>query len=81
LLLVGLIANAMVRPVDRKYHMTDAELAHERSLQHEAASDEASIAAAARGPFGVIGVLAWLAVGIPFLVGVYIALAKAAALF
>jgi hypothetical protein len=30
---------------------------------------------------GAVGVLAWLAVGIPFLIGVYIALSKAAALF
>ena len=81
LLLVGLVANALVRPVNPKYHMTEAELAHERSLQHEGSTDETQRAAAARGPFGAIGVLAWLAVGIPFLIGVYIALAKAAALF
>ena len=36
---------------------------------------------AARGGFGAAGMLAWLAVGIPFLIGLYIALAKAAALF
>ena len=37
--------------------------------------------AAARGGFGSIGALAWLAVGIPFGIGLYIALQKAAALF
>ena len=60
--------------------MSDEELARERSLQHEdrvAANAEL----AARGSFGIVGVLAWLAVGIPFLIGLYIALAKAAALF
>ena len=31
-------------------------------------------------PFGAIGFVAWLAVGIPFLIGVWIALHKAAAL-
>ena len=36
---------------------------------------------AARGAFGITGVLAWAAVGVPFLIGLYIALAKAAALF
>jgi hypothetical protein len=35
----------------------------------------------ARGSFGITGTLAWLAVGVPFLIGLYIALAKAAALF
>lgn len=80
LLFLGLICNALVRPVKSSVFMTDAELAHERSLQHEdliTSTAETS----ARGSFGVVGVLAWLAVGIPFLIGLYIALAKAAALF
>jgi MFS family permease len=80
LLLVGLVCNLMVRPVDPKYHMTEDELARERALQHDVQVSDASVAAAARGPFGALGVLAWLAVGIPFLVGVWIALGKAAAL-
>jgi MFS family permease len=80
LLLVGLICNALVRPVDPKHYMSDAELARERALQRE---DRAatSAEAAARGRFGAGGVLAWLAVGIPFLIGLYIALTKAAGLF
>ena len=80
LLLLGLICNSLVRPVKDSVFMSDAELAHERSLQHEdliTSSAETS----ARGSFGVIGMLAWLAVGVPFLIGLYIALAKAAALF
>lgn len=80
LLFLGLICNALVRPVKASVFMNDAELAAERSLQHEdliTATAETS----ARGSFGAIGVLAWLAVGIPFLIGLYIALAKAAALF
>jgi hypothetical protein len=36
---------------------------------------------AARGHFGIVGVVAWVAVGVPFLVGVWIAISKAAALF
>ncbi|HEY6484644.1 MAG TPA: OFA family MFS transporter [Steroidobacteraceae bacterium] len=80
LLLGGLLCNLFVRPVDPKYWMSEAELARERSLQHEdlVAADAQS---AARGGFGIGGVLAWLGVGIPFLIGLYIALAKAAALF
>ncbi|MEO6800943.1 MAG: OFA family MFS transporter [Rhodanobacter sp.] len=80
LLLLGLICNALVKPVKETHYMSDAELANERALQHEhhvAANAETS----ARGSFGVVGTLAWLAVGIPFLIGLYIALAKAAALF
>jgi len=60
--------------------MTEQELARERALQRE---DRASEGAerAARGRFGITGVLAWLAVGVPFCIGLSIALQKAAALF
>jgi len=80
LLLLGLICNLLVKPVKASVFMSDEELARERSLQHE---DRVTITAetAARGSFGAVGVLAWLAVGVPFLIGLYIALAKAAALF
>jgi MFS family permease len=81
LLLIGLIANLMVRPVKEAHHMTDEELARERSLQHEAPNVVANADLAARGGFGIVGVAAWAAVGIPFLIGVWIALSKAAALF
>ncbi len=80
LLLIGLIANALVKPVDEKYAMTDEELAAERKLAHETLSDPRA-ETAARGGFGVAGALAWLAVGIPFLIGFWIALQKAAVLF
>ncbi|TAM63194.1 MAG: MFS transporter [Rhodanobacter sp.] len=80
LLLCGLICNALVKPVKASHFMTDEELAREHSLQHD---DRifASAETAARGAFGITGILAWLAVGVPFLVGLYIAIAKAAALF
>jgi len=79
LLAVGLICNLLIRPVREKHRMTDEALLRERSLQHEdtAAADART---AARGGFGVLGVIAWLAVGIPFAAGLYIALQKAAAL-
>ena len=80
LLLVGLICNAFIRPVHEKHVMSAQELAQEKSLQHERATAGA-IETAARGGFGVGGAVAWLAVGIPFLIGLFIALQKAAALF
>ena len=80
LLVIGLICNLLVRPVDPKYHMTEEELRRERSLQHDVQASEATLAAAARGSFGAVGALAWMAVGIPFLIGVWIALQKASAL-
>jgi MFS family permease len=80
LLLCGLICNFFLKPVDQKHWMSDEQLAHERALQRE---DLVAVGAetAARGRFGVAGVLAWLAVGIPFCIGLFIALQKAAALF
>jgi MFS family permease len=80
LLFCGLICNFFVSPVKKKYWMTIEELARERALQRE---DQAAVGAdlAARGRFGIVGVLAWLAVGIPFCIGLLIALQKAAALF
>jgi MFS family permease len=80
LLFGGLVCNFFLKPVDQKYWMNDRELARERALQHE---DRIAVGAdsAARGSFGVVGMLAWLAVGIPFLIGLFIALQKAAALF
>jgi hypothetical protein len=80
LLVVGLICNSLIKPVDHSLHMTDAELESERRLQRDSGvSSDAQTAA--RGAFGITGVLAWMAVGIPFLIGLYIALAKASALF
>lgn len=80
LLFVGLICNLLVRPVRESAFMTDEELARERSLQHDTGGS-AGAETAARGAFGVSGAIYWLAVGVPFLIGLYIALAKAAALF
>ncbi len=80
LLFLGLICNALVRPVKESNYMTDEELAAERKLAHETTSDPRA-ETAARGGFGIVGVLAWLAVGIPFVIGLWIALEKAAALF
>jgi MFS family permease len=80
LLVLGLLCNSFVRPLHEKHYMTEEELTRERSLQHE---DRAAVNAesAARGAFGALGVVAWLAVGVPFFIGLYIALEKAAALF
>ena len=74
LLFCGLVCNYFVEPVDAKYHASklDTGRRQERAL--------ASTQSVARGGFGLVGVLAWLAVGVPFLVGLYIACTKVAAL-
>ena len=80
LLLVGVICNFFVKPVDPKYQMTDEEIARERALLNEDRV-AANASAAARGSFGAVGIIAWLAVGIPFFIGLVIAIQKAAGLF
>jgi MFS family permease len=80
LLLIGLICNLFVGPVADKNYMTDEELKREQALQHEETTSAAA-ETVATGKFGAVGVLAWLAVGVPFFVALYITLQKAAALF
>ena len=80
LLFVGLICNALVRPVAERHLMSEEELKQERALSRDKTT-AADAQSAARGAFGIGGVLAWLGIGIPFLIGVWIALSKGAALF
>jgi MFS family permease len=79
-LLVGLVANALVRPVAPQWLMRDDEIAALQAAK--------STKVPAHGSHGIgfggfsLGVLiAWLAVGIPFLWGVWNTLGKAIKLF
>ena len=79
LLLLGLICNLLIRPVAEGRFMSAEALARERAMQREDVTGDAQTAA--RGPFGVATALAWTAVGLPFAIGLLIAVQKAAALF
>ena len=87
LLMIGLVANLLVRPLNPKWFMTDAELAEEKRIAHEksTAASAQLAGAAVRGssdatpPIKVW--LAWLAVGIPLAWGVYRTLLAAAKFF
>jgi MFS family permease len=80
MLLVGLICNLLIFPVADKHHMTDEEVLRERALQHEEVIP-GDAEHAGHGRFRAVELVPWAAVGIPFLIGVYIALSKASALF
>ena len=73
MLIVGLICNLMVKPINEKWFMTDAELAEERRLAHDkAAASEVGAGAGASSKTPLIFVvMAWTAVGIPLAWGVY----------
>ncbi|MSQ66510.1 MAG: MFS transporter [Limnohabitans sp.] len=73
MLVVGLIANLMIRPVNAKHFMSPEELAHEKKLAHEKASaSEVGSGSGASGQSNPLWVvLAWIAVGIPLTWGIY----------
>jgi MFS family permease len=84
LLLIGLICNLLVRPVNPKNYMTPEELEAERRIAHDKAMQSFTDRAVAdddAASNGVVLVLAWAVVVLPILWGVWITLSKAAVLF
>jgi hypothetical protein len=86
LLLLGLLCNAMVRPIADKHFMTDEELAAERKLAHERDAAKASGNKIVEAGVGTAShpvkiFLAWSAVGIPLAWGIWITLQKTLILF
>ena len=84
LILLGLICNLSVRPIADKYFMTEQELADEKKLAHErnvanTVGVGANTGSGATSP--MVAVLAWAAVGIPLIAGIWITLQKAIVLF
>jgi len=82
MLIAGLICNWLIKPVNRKWHMSEAEVAR---LQAASANSEAAIQ---HGSFGIgkggldlKAALFWLFVGIPLGWGVYKTLETAAKIF
>ncbi len=75
MLVIGLICNLMVRPLNPKWFMNDAELAEEKRLAHDkAVAAEVGMAGSASRSDATPTIkvaLAWAAVGIPLAWGVY----------
>jgi hypothetical protein len=82
MLVVGFIANLLVRPVADKWFMSDAELAEEKRLAHEKSVKDAGASVAGNaGGLGGFALVAWAAVGIPLAWGVWQTVQKALKLF
>ena len=77
--MAGFIANLLIRPLDKKWLMSEEEVA---ALQAKMKSRvEALTSAVTSAGFDIKAVLAWAAVGIPLAWGIWITLEKALVLF
>ncbi len=83
LMVVGFVANLLVKPVADKYFMTDAELAEVRKVGHEKSLENATTVTASGDStqYPVLVKLAWLAVLIPISYGIWMTVQKAWVLF
>jgi MFS family permease len=77
LLVFGAIANALVRPLSEEWFRSTASA----SLNRSTATARSQAAGAGELGFGMWGVLAWTAVGIPIAWGVWVTLTQAFVLF
>jgi MFS family permease len=84
MLAVGLICNLLVRPLDNKWFMTEAELAEEKRLAHDKAVSNEMHRAEGGGSDTVSPAMvafAWIAVGLPLCWGIYRTLLSVAKFF
>src|SRR5262249_20436178 len=77
-LVIGLILNQLVKPLAKKWFMTDDQVA---ALQIKPRRDAAGSHGIGLGRLDAKAALAWLAVGIPLAWGVWITVSKALVLF
>ncbi len=72
MLVIGLIANASIRPVAPKWHMSDAQVAQVLAERQSATSPPTPESLRiGRGGFSLGALLAWLGVGLPLAWGTY----------
>jgi MFS family permease len=81
MLVIALIANEMVRPLAQHWFMTDKEVAELQAGSPIANTGGRGLSDIGGGSFDANAALAWAAVGIPLLWGVWITLESALALF
>ena len=81
MLVAGFVANLFVRPLPDKWFMKDAEVAAIGGSLGPAPGQAASASGIGRGGLDSKAVFAWLAVGIPILLGAWLTLKKTFVLF
>jgi len=85
MLLLGLLCNLLMRPVDPKHHMTEEQIAKERAAAPVRSSSSAAATVSNLEPapasYRVLLVIAWTAVALPLAWGGWITLSKALVFF
>lgn len=84
LLVVGFIANLLIKPVDSRYQMTDAELEVEKQLAHEKSNVKSTTEQAGNDrehSHPILLMIAWALVLIPITFGIWSTIQKAWAIF
>ena len=81
LLVAGLIANLLIRPVNSKWHMSDDDLATARALAAQNKAVTTGSFGIGRGGIDAVSLLAWAVALVPIAWGVWIVAAKLPVLF
>jgi MFS family permease len=81
MLVVGFICNALIKPVDPKFHMSDEEVAALQAKVALAGGNAGGSFGIGKGGLDAKAALAWLAIGLPIAWGVWITFDKAIVLF
>lgn len=80
-LALGLLANALIRPLEEKWFMSAEEVASLQAQGQKTSDIQTGSFGIDRGRFDLTAALAWAAVGFPLAWGVWTTLQKTAALF
>jgi len=81
MLVVGFICNLLIKPVDPKWYMSEADVAALQAKTALATDTPGGSHGIGRGGLDGAAVVAWLIVGVPILWGVWITLTKVLVLF
>ena len=81
MLVLGFIANALIRPVAAKWFMKDEEVMALQAKMSTASAGPTGSFGIGRGGFDTMALIAWACVGVPIAWGVWLTLSKAIVLF
>jgi MFS family permease len=81
MLVAGFICNLLIKPVQQRWYMTEAEVAAVQAKSHESGTVQGGSYGIGKGGLDAAAVVAWLIVGVPILWGVWVTLSKAFVLF